>query len=451
MEKRIGLSGFQLTALIIAAFAIAFPAIYNGYPLLYSDSGNYIEHACSLIPSIDRAVGYSYFIRCATWQASIWPVVIFQGLIGSWLVFLVMRMFIPPHLLLRTFTVVILTLGCFSSMGWYASLVTPDVFSSYLPLSIFLLLFGQLKKFTRVLLYLLVVFIITMHFSHLAIAAGLVMLAVSLKKHWKIQFQSIGLIAASCLMGHQIICFSNYSEYGTYTFSRSSYVFLMGRLSETGILKAYLSQNCDEPKSNLCDHIDGLPKSAAEFIWDPNSPFAENGPDWSERNSEYQTIVMDIVTSPIYWPSLFYQSMVASIKQMTRIRIGSGIGSYGDDSAPFNVLSRRIPNELNEYLQSREYFNTLPLATVNLIDGLLLFLSVVLLVNWSTHASLSIELKAFIILIAVSYILNAFVTGSLANVYDRLQARMTWLIILAAITTGYVLFNQVRSMLRPYI
>lgn len=42
-------------------------------------------------------------------------------------------------------------------------------------------------------------------------------------------------------------------------------------------------------------------------------------------------------------------------------------------------------------------------------------------------------LERFIALVVVWYVLNAIITASLANVYDRLQSRVAWLLVLCAI------------------
>lgn len=452
MEKRFGLSGVHLTIVILTAFVVVLPAIYNGFPLLYSDSGNYIDHAFSLIPSVDRPIGYSYFIRSVTWLASIWPIAFFQGLIGSWLIFLLLRVFLPAKILVRTFLIASIILGCFSSLGWYASFVTPDIFTSYIPLVIFLLLFAELKLFTRIFLYFLLAFIISMHFSHLAITLGILAIAFLFKwkGKWNVQYPRLAGILVSCILGHQVVCISNLSHHNDYTFSRSTYVFLMGRLSETGILNDYLKDNCNELNSNLCDYIDRLPSQAASFVWDHPSPFNINGTDWIKSNREYEKVVKDIVTTPKYWPSLIYKSMTATVRQLTRISIGSGIYAYDEVSSPYLALKIRKPNELNEYLHSRQNYKLLKMDMVNIIDGFLLLMSVILILIWSGTDNAAKEIKMLIGIVLIAYILNALVTGALANVYDRLQARMTWLIILSAVPVGFSLVKQATDRLQQW-
>lgn len=67
--------GVTLLSIIISLF----PAIINGFPILYSDSGTYIERAFSNIPPADRSIGYSWWIRATSWQTGLWPVIIAQA------------------------------------------------------------------------------------------------------------------------------------------------------------------------------------------------------------------------------------------------------------------------------------------------------------------------------------------------------------------------------------
>ena len=69
---------FVLTGLIIV-----YPAFMNMYPLVYSDTGTYILSSRELVAPVDRPLMYGLLIRLFSWQVSLWPVVIFQGALGS--------------------------------------------------------------------------------------------------------------------------------------------------------------------------------------------------------------------------------------------------------------------------------------------------------------------------------------------------------------------------------
>jgi hypothetical protein len=56
-------------------------AFFNGYPVFYPDSGQYLWVSFDLQPPIYRTISYSIFIRLVSFGTSPWLVVIAQSLI----------------------------------------------------------------------------------------------------------------------------------------------------------------------------------------------------------------------------------------------------------------------------------------------------------------------------------------------------------------------------------
>ena len=48
---------------LLSAFILIIPAFYNGFPLVYSDTGAYISSGMELIFPIDRPITYGLFMR----------------------------------------------------------------------------------------------------------------------------------------------------------------------------------------------------------------------------------------------------------------------------------------------------------------------------------------------------------------------------------------------------
>ena len=65
----------------ISSFIICLPSLYNGYPIMYFDSGNYIAQSVSLEAGDLNPIGYPLFVRAFSWRFSLWPVVFAQGLL----------------------------------------------------------------------------------------------------------------------------------------------------------------------------------------------------------------------------------------------------------------------------------------------------------------------------------------------------------------------------------
>jgi len=74
---------------------LVIPAFINKVPRVFSDAGTYLESASTLFPPVDRPIGYGFIIRATGWQSSIWPVVILQGMLSSWLIHRTMQTLFP--------------------------------------------------------------------------------------------------------------------------------------------------------------------------------------------------------------------------------------------------------------------------------------------------------------------------------------------------------------------
>jgi hypothetical protein len=84
----------------------------------------------------------------------------------------------------------------------------------------------------------------------------------------------------------------------------------------------------------------------------------------------------------------------------------------------------------------------LDLTVVNIIFQILFFSSVLLLVFNEITQVLTNKLaiiKRFVFAFIFS---NAFITASFANVYDRLQSRMSWMVILLAVLVVVELLDK---------
>src|SRR6188768_305561 len=87
--------------LLIGLFLITWPAFYNGYPLVYSDTGSYLKTSVDLQAAIDRPIGYGIFIRMFGWQATPWTVILAQGLIVYVVTFRVVKLFFVRYRLIH--------------------------------------------------------------------------------------------------------------------------------------------------------------------------------------------------------------------------------------------------------------------------------------------------------------------------------------------------------------
>jgi hypothetical protein len=107
-------------AVIAGALAMCWPALWNGYPLLYPDSISYVDDGRGVLQALlHRGTGfagmrsemYSLGIYLVHWKRSPWPVVGMQALIVAWVVWLVVRALLPRRPVLAYLAIIVALAG----------------------------------------------------------------------------------------------------------------------------------------------------------------------------------------------------------------------------------------------------------------------------------------------------------------------------------------------------
>ena len=83
----------KLIALGIGTLILSVIGLYNGYPLVYSDTGTYIYSGYDKFIPFDRPITYGLFLKFFSFDCSTWFVIIFQNLITSFVIYEVLKIF----------------------------------------------------------------------------------------------------------------------------------------------------------------------------------------------------------------------------------------------------------------------------------------------------------------------------------------------------------------------
>ncbi len=426
---------FHLTG---ATLLIAILAFYNRYPLVFSDSGTYIRGAFLLEPPPDRPIGYSLIIRAVTWQSTLWTVVLFQAGMMAWLLWETLRKVLPAQVVLwRAHLLLTLVLVLFTSLPWYAAQI---IFTPMIALILYLLFRApELGWMKRGFLWICLFFFLITHNAHVAMAVLLLggMALVRLTgKHWlawpRFWPNLIGMLA---VLGAGVGFISWYNgQHGMRpVFSPASNVFLAARLCENGMLGDFLDEHCGERQYVLCPYKDELPMVPVQFIWGDSSMVGRIGPQLTVADSALAPIVHDLLSEPAYFLRFLRSSMVASVVQLFQVNAVMGMSPSMEGSAPYGEVADRLPHELSSYVADMQnngaWWDTIFFSRVVQFTMLL---SVLVLAwtrdRWWAHPQIS----SLVPLLIGWVLLNAVVTASLANVFDRLQSRVAWLVVLAA-------------------
>lgn len=434
--------------------AVAALAFINGYPLVYSDSGAYMDNAFTLSAYDDRPIGYGLIIRAVTWKSTMWTVPIFQGIVVSWLLMLLVRelvqdrgRWVPAHLVGLT-----LLLLC-SSLPWYAAQVMADIYTPLILLLLFLLFRGKrLGPWREGVLWVLLLFFVPTHNAHvfMAAAASLVLLVLGWRSRprWaRVQWLRWWGLNAALLGGVLLIMSFNRSAFGRMQFSRAGNVFLAGRLCEAGIMQDYIAHYPNAVPNPLLPYRDSLPDDAGDLLWSHDQYRAQAHLPIGEADSLLAPVVQDVLKRPRYLAWFMGNSLLNASVQLCQFEAGAGLDEYKEGSAPRAFLTDHLPLELNRYDHTRQQWGSYhDREATNRRIGITLVLSLLVLALhwWADRREGRTATGSFARWAAGWVVLNALVTATLSVIDARLQARVLWLLPLAA----FLALWEVRSWRR---
>jgi len=438
-----------LISVLTTTVVLMLPSLYNGFPLVYSDTGMYIKSGMELFVPVDRPIVYGLFIRALS-SLGLWGIVITQNLILSLLLHSSGKKLLSS--INSWLPIIAIFISSFTAVGWYSGQLMPDIFAAYIPLCIFLIVYKS-SIYNTILGCIVLLASLLTHYSHILIAIAwllLFILLIVLNGTLKKQMISVITLGSIILIASLSLSLINYRLDQNFGWSKGSSVFLMGKLLDTGLLDQYLKENCNMNDLSWCNFRDRIPADSRELLWSAESPLNDLG-GWEASKEANMQVINGLLRSPQYWPKLILIAIQSTLSQLTQNDIGSGLDTdwYSKESSPpFQYITKYFPNQLPPYLQSRQNDNLwdqgLNFKFLNNINLVLMSCSwmIILLSCWRRFASFltpdNIRLRNIVLSFVV---VNAFVTATFANVYDRLQSRVSWLIILVAI---FLLYNWLK-------
>src|SRR5690554_3684288 len=78
---------------LLGTVILSIVGLYNGYPLVFSDTGTYIYSGFDLFIPNDRPIAYGLLLRLFSLKLSAWFVILFQNLLTAFVVYLTLKSF----------------------------------------------------------------------------------------------------------------------------------------------------------------------------------------------------------------------------------------------------------------------------------------------------------------------------------------------------------------------
>lgn len=433
-----------LAELLIATLFLAWPAIYNGFPLLYPDSMTYLDdgrivaraifqHQFSLYYGM-RSFFYSLAILPFHWNQSAWPIVALQCFLVAYVLRLVVRA-VAPGSMQKFYLGVVCVLAVVSSVGWCASLVLPDILGSLVYLAMYLIVFAResLSRRERWSLYLIAWWGIVSHATHLMVAAALCVLLFGMlaatHQPFRRTVQTIGKVAAIVAMAAAAQVGLNAYLFGHPSLNGDRPPYLMARVIADGPGRMYLEQHCGQMNWAICSHVHQLNVDPDHFLWDPDGIW-QSAPGAEQQQMLREELPLVIATFRAYPRQQLRRSAENWWEQLTTF----GLNDL-DPSRWLEVqFATVMPAAQGSYLRGLQARNALPL------DSITSFQFVVVIAALGATAVLMFlfgrrcppRLVWLSVVAAFVVIANAAVTGTLSMPEDRFESRVIWMVPLVA-------------------
>ncbi|MCW8307587.1 hypothetical protein AruPA_11105 [Acidiphilium sp. PA] len=452
---RTGFDAPEAALLGAATLLMLWPALYNGFPLIFSDTGTYISQMMEHHLGWDRPPYYSMLLLALDWGHNLWLPTIAQCAVTAWMIRRTQRM-VAPRAGLGAGALLLAPLVLLTALPWTAAQIMPDIFTPLMVLAFaILVLDDRMRRRERRSLALLITLAIMVHLSNLPIYAGLCLCVLVLRLRarprpdWKHLLPPLA-IGVTALIAVNLIAS------GTPSPSPYGDTFVLARLLSDGPARATLARDCPTQRWALCRYQADLAHSADRFLWTANSPlYRAGGP--IHLIDQTNAIVRDTVMT---YPAVVARNAVRdTLRQMVTFAPGSGLRPW---SATAGATIRRDlpPATVRVFLRSRQARRRLaigePLAAIVATVTIAGIVATLAFVLWAVVQAIRpfrviaalrhtrplnkdrpidhrpidhrlFWLAGFVLLALVG---NAVVTGSLSGPHDRYESRIVWLAVL---------------------
>jgi len=425
-------SGLVSWVLASAAMLLALcaPALWNGFPLIFPDTGGYLERPLEGTLDLGRSALYGLFLAAGV-PSAFWMNVVAQAALTVWIIVLALRAHGFGGRPWFAFGVVAL-LALLTSLPWLAGELLPDILFPAAVLALELLIFrcDRLAGWERIALGGVIAFAIVSHMAAAGLCAGLVaaLWLAGCIRRVDLPQPRFSFAAAAVAAGIALCPASNWAITGTFAFTPGGSSFVFGRLVEDGIVQRYLADRCPDPAIRLCAYQDDVPDDADDWLWDPNSPYRKLG-GWEALSEEERAITLATLRD---YPLLQVTSAVADIfDQLTSFQTEVSL----EDNAPtVEAIEHRAPQLQPALMEARQQKGEIDVDGLNVIHVPVATLAMLALVGalaLRRRLKLAPRLTALGATVLLALFINAAICAVLSHSVDRYQSRLTPLAVFA--------------------
>jgi hypothetical protein len=431
----------EVLAIVLLIPILLSVAAWNGFPIIFYDTGAYMLQGLGHMFIAERSPIYSAFLEWTGGRYSLWLVATVQCAITAFVMTEFARA-VRPQMSLWMFLAVGVALCLMTGLPWYAAQIEPDCFVALVPMAVYLLAFAELGRARNVLLFIAAAISIACHPSHIVLGVVLAAAIVAMRfapVRWieanGLPRPRVALSVMALLAAVLTVLVANYIFTKQVFFSRSGTIFLEARLMEDGLIKPVLDTDCPTRHYAVCRYKDRLPKRADTWLWMADrSPFKHLG-GFAKRGPEAAMLVGASLSR--YPLTNLIVALQDGALQFFWFQTGDGI--VPQEWVLNTEFKIAIPQQVSAYDRAYQQEGEIWFLPFNLVHVPVAFLALAALYLilrgvWQRRDWQAGVLPAFVLLALIG---NAMICGALSGPHGRYQSRIMWLPVFAVVLVGW--------------
>jgi hypothetical protein len=435
-------SAKKLGWVLAIAVVLLVPAIWNRYPLLYSDTGEYLLSALSKRPPRVRTVGYGLWMWATGGTLTLWAPIVSQALLlGALLVrtIVALELALSPRVMLALCAALLLT-----GAPWMTSEAMPDVFAGAVLLATWLALahWPRLGSATRALVVCTIFVGITTHVTMpVVFALLLVVVALSAGRSRLVVPSRAVTGAVGALVAFSVLALAtfNWARTDHAALTRKPSVFVLGHLVESGLASRVLADRCAVEPFALCPFQAGLTQPIESFIWNDSSPFYKAYQTEDQLRDDTRHLAVAVA---LHEPLGLTTSILSyGARQFVNVEVFDKARVLPANRFTRSVVAFVLPHEEQSMLaawQEHDGFPAPALADAVILGVLIVALAISAWMIWAAFRAGPVALGSeagLQLYLWAALVINALLCANLSGVFGRYQGRLAWLLpVLVAVT-----------------
>ena len=439
-DNQIGILAWAFVSPVMV-LALMAPALWNGFPLIFPDTGGYLDRPVLGTLGVGRSALYGLFLYAGV-PLSFWPNAVLQSALTAWLIVLTLRangLGGRPWLALR----IVAMLTVCTSLPWFAGQLMPDILFPMAVLALYLLSFRseQLAPWERFCLAAVIVVAIPSHMAAAGMCVAVIgaLWLVTGFKRLALPKPRLWFAAGSVAAGIALCPISNFAVTGSFAFTPGGSSFLFGRLIEDGIVARYLADQCPDASLRLCDYKGTLPDDADGWLWDGDSPFRILGDLKGFRDEERTITTATLERYPLMHATT---AATAAVSQFFTFRTEVGV----DNNAPtIYMFGDHFPQLFAQFMRARQQADRFDVAPLNYLHVPIAALAIAAIAGaliFRRRLNIAPEAAALCLTILLALVTNAAICGIFSHPVDRYQSR---LVLLAPLGVALLIAQRQRA------